>query len=370
MMKSARSLHPSPNPLPSRQRRAATSADSREARSVGEGFAPRVPQRSLSLRERDRVRGECFNGDHDAKRSSGPMQSGRDGFILVAVLWIIGGLAALASIYAVYVSNSATAVAINEDKIRAQGLTSAALELAAYQLLVAPEKATHGAFNFRTGRASTSVEFRSEAARIDLNTAPKELLAGLWRVLGAEPGDADQYADRIIGWRTPPASKAQDKEGSLYGAAGLAYGPRGAPFAHTGELWLVYGLPPELVEGAMRYVTVFSGITQVDILNAAPEVIAALPKMTPERLNDVLAQRANLRPGDSAAALLGPVPHAVTTGSKATRITIRSVLGNGRRMMSEAVILIDGKDEPFRVLSWQDGIDAQTGPDFKTGALR
>ncbi len=383
MMKPARSLRPSPNPLPE-----------------GEGFVQRVPQRPLSLRERDRVRGKTLSKlsriilksiaffpldgrvkpDHDsgedvnlnATCSSECKQSGRDGFIIVAVLWILGALAALVSVYAVYVSNTAIAVSINEDTIRAQGLTSAAVELAAYQLLAVPEKnrPTHGAFNFRMGRASTSVEFHSEAARIDLNLAPKELIAGLLRTLGAQSGDADQYADRIIGWRTPPASESQDNEGSLYRAAGLTYGPRGAPFAHVGELWLVLGLPPGLVESALHYVTVFSGRAEVDVLDAAPEVIASLPKMTPEGLNEVLAQRATLRPGDSAAALLGAAQYAVTTGSKATRVTVRVALDNGRKIASEAVVLIDGRDEPFRVLSWQDDIDAQTGPDLKTGALR
>ncbi len=48
-------------------------------------------------------------------------------------------------------------------------------------------------------------EFRSEAARIDLNSAPKELLAGLFVGLGAPRPAADSYADRIIGWRSPPA---------------------------------------------------------------------------------------------------------------------------------------------------------------------
>ena len=306
-------------------------------------------------------------------RASKPMQTRSDGFILVAVLWLVGALAALAAVYATYVANTAIAVAVNNDAIRAQALASGAVELAAYQVLAAPQqrRPSHGTFTFRTGRASTSVEFRTEAARIDLNMASKELLAGLFYTLGAQSRDAVQYADRIVGWRSPPSSEYQDKEAMLYRTAGLAYEPRGAPFAHVGELGLVLGLPPALVERAMPYVTIFSGRADVDIIEAAPQVIAALPGMTPERLNAVLARRAGLQPGDTIALPQGAGQTVgAANSSKATRVTVSVVFDNGRRIMSEAVILIDGRDEPFRVLSWQNDLDQSAGAGLMTGALR
>jgi general secretion pathway protein K len=295
-------------------------------------------------------------------RSARP-QTASDGFILVAVLWILGALAALASIYAMYVANTAIALAVNDDAIAADALVSGSVELAAYRLLAAPAESrpTRGAFNFRMGRANIAVEFCSEAARIDLNAAPKELLAGFFGALGAHPNDAEQYADRIVGWRTTPSSGSPDNEASLYRAAGLSYDPRGAPFAHVGELWLVLGLPPALIERAVPYVTVFSGREDINVLDAAPEVIAALSGMTPERLNAFLGERTTMARGSgpSALAQLGPARKGATTeGSKATRVTVHINFDNGRRIVSEAVVLIDGRDEPFRVLSWRDDIDA------------
>src|SRR5262245_28170855 len=124
---------------------------------------------------------------------------GADGFILVAVLWILGALATLVAVYSIYVSNTALALAVNDDAVRAESLVSASVELAAYQLLKVPtdQRPTRGAFNFRMGRAGVAVDFRSEASRIDLNEAPKELLIGLFAGLGAHPDDAGRYADRI-----------------------------------------------------------------------------------------------------------------------------------------------------------------------------
>jgi general secretion pathway protein K len=44
-----------------------------------------------------------------------------------------------------------------------------------------------------------------------------------------------------------------------------------------GELWLVLGLAPAMVERALPFLTVFSGSPSIDAMVAAPEVVAALP---------------------------------------------------------------------------------------------
>ena len=294
-----------------------------------------------------------------------------EGFILVAVLWILGALATLVAVYSIYVSNTALALAVNDDAVRAESLVSASVELAAYQLLKVPaeQRPTRGAFNFRMGRAGVAVDFRSEASRVDLNEAPKELLIGLFAGLGAHPDDASQYADRIIGWRSKPTTGGQDREGSLYQAAGLAYGPRGAPFVHVEELWLVLGLPPALVERAMAYVTVYSGKAEVNVFDAAPEVVAALPGMTPDRLKAFLAQRANMSRGDNAAlAVLGPArTSAIADGSDSFRVTVRIAFDNGRRSGAETIILIDEGSVPYRILSWRSDIDTPSRSVVRAG---
>jgi len=289
-----------------------------------------------------------------------------DGFIIVAVLWILGALAALASIYSIYVTNTAVSLSVNDDRLQAEALVTAALELTAYRLSAGEAKSrpTEGAFRFRLGRAAVAADFRTEAARIDLNMAPKELLAGLFAGLGARPDAAEYYADRIIGWRQKGDIAGQNNEADAYRTAGLSYGPRQAPFSDASELWLVLGLPPALVERALPFVTVYSGRADVDVVDAAPEVIAALPGMTPDRLYGILGQRG---PGAANAqivqGLLGGAQDASAGGSTATRVTVRIAFDNGRQVAAEAVILLlDDADakEPFRVLSWRDDFD---GPD-------
>ena len=285
-----------------------------------------------------------------------------DGFIVIAVLWILLALAALVSVFAVYVANTELAVSVNDDSVQAQALVSASLELTAYRLVTTrrEDRPTRGAFSFRLGRANADVDFRSEAARVDLNMAPKELLSGLFTALGASYDNAQQYADRVIGWRTAPSADATDKETSLYRAAGLPYGPRGGPFGDIAELSLVLGIPPALVEAAMPYVTVYSGRAEINIRDAAPIVIAAIPGMTPARLTTFLGGASALA-AQSDTAQLGDLQNMVTTeGSKAMRVTVRVRFDSGRRIVSQAVILVGGSEKPYRVLWWQDDIEAQS----------
>lgn len=293
-----------------------------------------------------------------------------DGFIIIAVLWILGALATLASIYAVYVMDTAVAFSVHDERLQTEAMVSAGLELTAYQLAGAQEnRPPFGAFAFRIGRANIAVEYRSEAARIDLNTAPKELVSGLFVVLGARREDADAYADRISSWRKPPGD-GEDTEASAYRVAGLRYAPRGAAFAHVGEVSLVMGVPELMVERALPFLTVYSGLPQINALEAAPEVIAALPGMTPQALHAVLAQRAATpQNGQVVTALLGPgQSHATATASKAVRATVRVAFDNGHRASSEVVILrFDEGPEPYRVLSWRDQLDEMPDERPRTG---
>ncbi|MFL5065155.1 MAG: general secretion pathway protein GspK [Xanthobacteraceae bacterium] len=323
--------------------------------------------------------------------SRNPARRAPDGFVIVAVLWILGAMATLASIYAVYVIDTATAFRAHDDQVEAEGLVSAALELTALQVSAqraaaqqapppdaTPPQATvppgagqqgtarpqvtqpsSGGFSFRMRSASVTAQFRSEAARIDLNGAPKELLAGLFLGLGARPDDALAYAERIVGWRTKPPP-GQDLEASLYQTAGRRYAPRGGPFQHPGELWLVHGLSEALVERAMPLVTVYNGVAQVNVLDAPPDVIAALPGMTPDRLHAFLAQRqVTPQNGQILLALLGQsASHATVEPTKTMRVTVRVSFDNGRQISSEVVIFVSENDtEPYRVLSWRDGLE-------------
>jgi general secretion pathway protein K len=287
-----------------------------------------------------------------------PDPSSQRGFVIVAVLWILIALSSLAMIFSMYLSASAHALALGDATLKAEALVSASVELTAYQLALAGDDARppRGSFHFRMNDADVAVTFTSEASRIDLNLAPKELLAGLFAALGARKDVAMEEAERVVGWRTRPIPGAVNDEPALYAAAGLNYPPRQSLFTHADELALVVGLPPAIVDRALPFVTVFNGSSDVDPAIAAPEVVAAQPKT--DKPDGAFGDRAQLSGASLAGNALAAAP-AQQAAAKSTCYRIQAVIafGNGRRTASEVVIALGDKAEPYRVLSWQDEIE-------------
>jgi general secretion pathway protein K len=285
---------------------------------------------------------------------------GADGFILVAVLFILAALAALVGVFAIYAGNTAVSLRVSEDRLQTEALINAALELTAYRLVGLDDasRPSSGAFSFRLGRSNVAVEFRTERARIDLNLAPKALLSGLFTTLGAKQDDADFAADRIIGWRKTNDAPGQKAEADRYKTAGLKYAPRQAAFEHVAELKFVLGVPPALAERALPFVTVFNGRAEIDVNEAAPEVIAALPHMTPDRVAAILRQR-NPQDMQAVRGLLGEAVANVAVGGRgAVRAAIHLTLASGRRVNADVVILVkDSGPDPYRILAWRDDFD-------------
>jgi general secretion pathway protein K len=287
-------------------------------------------------------------------------------------LWILGALAALAAIYALYVHDTAFVFVGHAQRLQAQSLELAGVELAVYQLTANPKaQPMRGKFGFRLGNAEVVVNFRSENSRIDLNFASPQLLAGLFITLGAPPDVAQGYADRIFAWRTPQPSGTADSEAELYRSAGRVSGPRHAPFQHVNELGLVLGLPPAVIARALPFLTVYSGQAEVNLLNAAPQVLAALPGMSPERFQTMLGLREGA-PQDILSAQLGTAAQFATVqAGKSNRITVDVQFDAEHRAHSEAVILLrDEETEPYRVLSWRDEDEEPMADELSNASVR
>jgi general secretion pathway protein K len=298
----------------------------------------------------------------------GGSRTGERGFIVVAALWLLAALAALTLVGSAYMTQSAIALTAFDTTTQLQMISTAGIELAAYQLSGAtPEmRPSHGGFTFGLANAKVTVEYQSEAARININMAPRSMIARLFAALSVEPDTASHFADRVAAWRRTPRPNTQDDEDALYVAAGLNYLPRHAPFNSVDELSLVLGLPAALVERARPFLTLYSGIEGVNVLEAAPEVIASLPDMTAAKLDAFLNQRDSLPSNDAEfvlGVLGGRVAGATVAGSDAYRIRMRIVLPDGRDNRSEGVIMLPGSGgkTAYRMFTWREEVDPSTG---------
>jgi general secretion pathway protein K len=290
-------------------------------------------------------------------------KASEQGFVIVAVLWILIALSSLAMIFSVYLSASARAMAVSDTALQQEALVSAAVELAAYQLTLVSDDArpAHGAFHFRMDDADVAVTFTSEAARLDLNFAPKDVLAAFFAGLGAGKAVAVEDAERVVGWRTRPVPGGANDEEARYAA--LGYPPRQSLFVDVHELALVVGLSPALIDRALPFVTIFNGSPAIDASIAAPEVVAAFDKKA-GAANDPFGGQ--MAAGSSLLADADPSapPKSAAPAAKSPCYRVQMTIGfaNGRRTASDVVIALGDKAEPYRVLAWQDDVNPGNAP--------
>ncbi len=278
------------------------------------------------------------------------------GFVLVATLWLLAALATLAAILAVYMRNAAVAGSLREDELRIEAAERSAVELTALRIASFPPEGRppRGAFRFALRDARIDVAFVSESARVDLNGAPKTMLAKLFAALGADADEAGAIAGNIVAWRKGARDGA---DADAYQAAGRSYAPRHAPFQDVLELSLVLGVTPELMRRALPYLTVDNPSGQIDVRAADPLVLAALPNLDPERASSLLAARGGAS-FDAAAALgaLGSARvYATASAPGATRLFVSVALGDRRRAGAEIVMLATPREaQPYRIAAWSD----------------
>lgn len=278
------------------------------------------------------------------------------GSMLLVVLFLAGLLGVFAAVAA-----SVMHAAAESSRTFAQGLRADEAMRAAMEYVIAQTGEgilqSRGTAAIQLGRTKVLLNVRDEAARIDLNHAPPELMAGIFRQIGVPADVAAMYAARIVDWRD-----ADDKlspnggaERGAYRAAGRADGPRNGPFLHVAELALVLGIPMRTAALVAPYVTVASGRDKINPMFADPPVLLAIPGINEGRVRDFLEERK--QPGAEFKSLisrLGPVQSFLTEeNGLAVRFEGRVELDrNDERRYEVLASVRAGDSEPYRILAW------------------
>jgi general secretion pathway protein K len=286
------------------------------------------------------------------------------GFVLVAVLWMLAALAALASAYEVFAVNTAASAYLPQERVRADAAIRAGAELAAYRQLSWPRQVrpNHGAFSAQMDETRIDVVYRSESARVDINGAPKEVIVGALTAAGASSTNASFIADRIVAWRTRLSGADRIAEAAVYRKAGLPYGPVNMPFENVLELALLPNMSPAVLARALPLLTTFSPRGKIDPLVADPKVIGAIPGMTPKILSDLRAAATVNRPdAQTVEKIAGPTKNYVSLDSNDNIRTQIVVKLPGRQVTADLVLVVtDNAVEPYQILYWRDDFDGDT----------
>jgi general secretion pathway protein K len=194
------------------------------------------------------------------------------------------------------------------------------------------------------------VSVQDELGKIDLNQAEPSILVGLLQSAGLEYDAAASLADKIVDWRTEtPLKHLNGAKVQEYRAVGSDFQPRNGPFQSVDELLLVMDMTPELFRRIEPALTVYSGRQVIDPQVAPREALRALPNMTPDGVESLLAARESQQPvtdrlvGDPATSLQG----------RAFMIHAELQKPN-RTILYEAVVrLTNNPAQPYWLLSWR-----------------
>jgi len=126
------------------------------------------------------------------------------------------------------------------------------------------------------GDSRVLVRLEDEAWRINPSSASPLLLEALLRAIGGDSDNARRLAAGIGEWSGAVAgARSQDAILADYRAAGLDYGPPGAPFETLDELGRVLGITPSVLAAMRPHLTLF-GPAEPNPASPDPVVAAAL----------------------------------------------------------------------------------------------
>jgi general secretion pathway protein K len=273
----------------------------------------------------------------------------RRGAVLMAVLWSISLLAALAMATSVTFRGFAGVMSVDRNRVERDALITAGLEVAASIILdlgkTTPLRDLERTVALSTG--SVNVRLSDEGGRIDIAKAPAEVLAAMLRSAGAPPATADSVARAIIEQRgnAPRSGPAARRPPVLATTHEQALSNIGQ-IAGMRAQWLA----------AIAPLTTIYGSETVNPLTAPRGVIAALPGVDANRLEAFLAERRVALPdANRLAQVLGPAQNYVSAKpQRIAAVELRATLTESRSNTiagARAVIAVLPQDsEPYRVL--------------------
>jgi general secretion pathway protein K len=313
-------------------------------------------------------------------------KNSESGVILIAVLWGVMLLTAIA--FALAAASRAGVDQLQNRKESTQDyyLARGAVQRAAVMLATAPAPGNppliaqgQQSVEWDDGPNHVVVELEDEAGKIDVNQGSQKTLEGLLTALDVDLRTAPVLAQSIENWRHPnSADDAYGADDSYYLSLPKPYHAPHADFTSVDELLLVRGITEDLFYG--RYVvhddgqverkpglidclTVHSGGQVVNINYAPYPVLMALPDMTSNTANYIVAGRATA-PFQSVSdvtrefpASLGAETLSYLTAQNGAWFSLiaRSTSRSGVSARVRALVKVqDVQSAAVRIVSWDD----------------
>jgi general secretion pathway protein K len=315
-----------------------------------------------------------------------PRRTRQRGIAFVLVLWVIAMLSIILGSFSLMARTENLQSRHLFDSTQARYAAEAGLNLAVYELRKSdPLERWVGdgrPYRFAYGDAEIEVQITDDSGKIDLNSvcnsggqtlnaaasaggpaAGLGLLVNLFASRGGVLEQAQALAAAVADWCDPDdETQLNGAEINEYKAAGLAYGPKNAPFDTVSELQQVLGMNYALYEKVEPSLTIYSGRSQPSSGYASADTLRAMyPDASPEELEQLVQLRQQTAAQDMATAgILAPDGSPIVAGGGGLTYSVKSraKLPNGASTILDATIRMGGINaagRPYVILRWRDG---------------
>lgn len=279
-------------------------------------------------------------------------RSGSRGAALILVLWLVAAMSLVVLASAQGIRLQTQRLGLDLDRMRAEPLLDAAMQLCAQRLVA--ERGLAGRYrqwNLQLGSRGVLVEIIPASGLVDIHVATDALLRGLLeKVGGLNPGDAVILASRIKDFIDPDddPSGPGGAEAAQYRAAGWPVPPRNGALDDLSELRMVLGMTPELYGIISPYLSI-NGQQRIAIYSAPPALIDALAGQTGlgVRIHSSSSETsADLLPGGASAEYFAPA----VEGSGMVKLRVSARTDKGNWWQREA--WVDLRERPESLTPW------------------
>lgn len=216
-------------------------------------------------------------------------------------------------------------------------------------------------YTVQMGKGYYTVKLTEENGKVDINTVSDVILKNLIVNLGVSDEKADIIVDSMMDWKdADDLHRLHGAESDYYMSLPNPYKAKNANFDSLEELQMVKGITPEILygkagqKGLIDYLTLNSKDIKINV-NAAPkEVLMAIPGMTQELADSLIAFRESveIRSMADVQGILGTnyaaMSQYITIGSMGNTFTIEA---SGHKVKDKAgytiraTIALDGNNK-------------------------
>lgn len=283
------------------------------------------------------------------------------GLALVIVLWILTLLTLMAGSFATTMRRETSVSSALKNNAEARALAESGIVLAQFML-----KQDDSALRWRGDGTvyrlvrpdgELRVRILAEAGKVDINTSNQAQLGAVLNGAVDDKWQQQRLLNAILDWRdADDDTRTLGAERTQYRRAGLSYGPTNNAFQSLEELQLVLGMDEYVYSRIEPFLTVYSGNSEVNIEEAAPELLQLIDRGLKTQHIDNTALQKKLQDLGGADLEDDGGGETFTTDEQTYTIMAEAVLGEEGMAGLRAVVQSHGDDPslpPYEILDWK-----------------